>query len=64
MFVYIKNKKIIFMKQIIKDTIENYFIDENTFQVYRKSNRTNKMLKVNWKADKEGMSVTLALFFR
>lgn len=50
------------MKQIIKDTIENYFIDENTFQVYRKSNRTNKMLKVNWKADKEGMSVTLALF--
>lgn len=50
------------MKQIIKDTIERYFIDEDTFQIYRKSNKTKKMLKVKWKADKDGMSVAMALF--
>lgn len=50
------------MKQIVKDTIEIYFIDEDTFQVYRKSNRTKKLLKVNWKADKDGMSAAMALF--
>lgn len=50
------------MKQVVKDTIEIYFIDEDTFQLYRKSNRTKKLLKVNWKADKDGMSAAMALF--
>lgn len=50
------------MRQVIKDAIDIYYIDENTLQVYRKSRRTNTMRAVKWINDRNGVSAQLFFF--